>query len=364
MRAFRVGEFQREHLRGFYRPFCPARAFESVTEIGLDGLKLRGKKLILLDVDNTIVHWRQENFEPEVVAWIERAKAIGFQLAILSNTRHPERLNRIAETLGVPVIRGRFKPSTEMYRAALERFDCEPSEAIMVGDQLFTDVLGANRSGIEAIWVHQRSPRDFIGTKLSRLGERFMRSKLYRVLVDAETPVEGIEADGLGASQAPSLKKQLFRFIVVGASSFLIDFCLRYFFIFVLSWQGELVNLRVGRWLQEHYPNLVSSDVGTAAGVVFIPLAALIAMYNSFFWNRRWTFEIQSKEDRARQLVKFYVVSVAGLILNSVISNALFNIVPGHKRWSLAVATVVAAGVVAAWNFLGQRLFAFRERRD
>lgn len=362
MSSFRVGEFKREHLRGFYRPFCPARAFDSITEVGLEGLHLRGKKLILLDIDNTIVHWRQENFEPEVLAWIEKAKQIGFKLAALSNTRHPERLNRIAEKLEIPVIRGRFKPSTEMYRAALAKFDCEPRDAVMIGDQLFTDVLGANRSGIEAIWVHQRSPKDFIGTKLSRLGERFMRSRLYRVLVDAETPVEGVEADGLEGRTESSLKKQLFRFVVVGASSFLIDFCVRYFLIFVLTWNGELVNLKLGRWLQQHYPNLVSSDLQTAAGIVFIPLAALIAMYNSFFWNRRWTFEIQSKEDRAKQLVKFYAVSIAGLILNSVISNALFNVVPGHKKQSLAIATIVAAAVVAAWNFLGQRLFAFRER--
>ena len=52
----------------------------------------------------------------------------------------------------------------------------------MVGAQLFTDVLGANRTGIDAIWVKPIAYKEFAGTKISRLGERLVRNRLYRAM--------------------------------------------------------------------------------------------------------------------------------------------------------------------------------------
>src|SRR4051794_7805586 len=99
MSTFRAGEFQRERVSGFFRPFCPARAMNSIKDIDLNGLKLRDKKLILLDVDNTIVHWRQDHFTEDVLDWIGNAKALGFQVAIISNTRKLARLKMLSEKL-------------------------------------------------------------------------------------------------------------------------------------------------------------------------------------------------------------------------------------------------------------------------
>ncbi len=334
----------------------------SIKDIDLNGLKLRGKKLILIDVDNTIVHWRQNDFQDDVIAWLGQAKSMGFQIAIISNTRKVERLKRLSEKLDIVTMTGKFKPSRTMFLQALERFQVEPKDAVMIGDQLFTDVLGANRSGIEAIWVKQLSPRDFIGTKLSRLGERFLRSWLYRALVEAETPVDTVEADTLPASPRSLFLKQFTKFAVVGAVSFIIDAGLTFLLVRKWTWDGELVSTRLGTWLQAEFPKIFGGfhTASNAAVPVLTGLAALVAMYNSFVMNRRWTFEIKSNEHIRKQLAKFYVIAIIGFFLNDAITSGLNNVIAAHPNWSLFIAKATAAIVVAFWSFFGQRLYAFR----
>jgi len=179
--GFRTGQFDRSQLKAL-RKLCPCQACDSIYDIDLDALKKQGKKLILLDVDNTILPWKSEKYTAELLAWVDRIKAAGMKLCILSNTRHPARLIRIAEKLGIDYIRDKFKPSRRMYEIALERYQAQKEEAVMVGDQLFTDVLGANRTGIDAIWVKPIAYKEFAGTKISRLGERLVRNRLYRAM--------------------------------------------------------------------------------------------------------------------------------------------------------------------------------------
>lgn len=166
------------------RGVSPERIVPDVRAIDLARLADQGKRLVLLDVDNTLVPWRKEEIPTWVVEWIEQGRSLGLEFCILSNTRHPARLGRLSERLGVPFLRGRFKPNPAMYHMALAKFGASPAEAVMVGDQLFTDVLGANRSGIDAIWVQPMTKRDFIGTKLSRLGERLVSRHLRPRLLE------------------------------------------------------------------------------------------------------------------------------------------------------------------------------------
>ena len=105
--SFRKGTFERDKT-GILRPFCPAHAVGSLTEISLEWLASEGKKLIMLDVDHTLVEWKQENFSPAVLEWLEKAKTMGFSLCILSNTRRLERLARISQILGIKTYQGKF----------------------------------------------------------------------------------------------------------------------------------------------------------------------------------------------------------------------------------------------------------------
>src|SRR5438132_1684957 len=146
---------------------------ESLHAIDLPELWKTGKRLLLLDVDNTLVKWREESFSQPVLDWITHAKELGFDICLISNTNHLDRLERLKTALGVESVRGRFKPSRAMFRLAMIKYKRKPEETVMVGDQLMTDILGANRAGIEAIWVRKMEGQEFSGTKINRRMERF-----------------------------------------------------------------------------------------------------------------------------------------------------------------------------------------------
>ncbi|MEZ0324367.1 MAG: YqeG family HAD IIIA-type phosphatase, partial [Fimbriimonas sp.] len=156
-----------------FHPFTPAHAVNTLQEIDLDVLWASGKRLLLVDVDNTLVQWKQENFAAPVLEWIAKAKQMGFNICLVSNTNRLDRLARLKELLGVETVRGRFKPSRAMFRLAMIKFKNKPEETIMIGDQLMTDILGANRAGIEAYWVRKMEGREFGPTAINRKIERF-----------------------------------------------------------------------------------------------------------------------------------------------------------------------------------------------
>jgi HAD superfamily phosphatase (TIGR01668 family) len=361
--GFRTGTFDRKRISSVLHPFVPARAEASLLAVDLDELWEEGKRLILLDVDHTLVHWRSEEFPEGVEEWVSRAKAKGFDLCILSNTRNPERLARLAAKLQVETVRDRFKPSPAMFRLAMIKFKRKAEECIMIGDQIFTDVLGANRCGIDAIWVQKFEGEEFAGTKISRLGERLLRSTLYKALV---TPVdEPADSEDVEETKPPAertLIRQIIKFGIVGGTSFVIDTGLSLIFLRLLPWNGMLLSEALGSWLQTTFPAVFSyaKDASTAAIPVLGGTASFIAMFNSFVWNRSWTFRVKGKHERLSQLRRFYTISILGAVWNTLITSALANVIPGHPTRSLIVAKVVAAGIVAVWNFLGQRLYAFR----
>lgn len=180
MKLFDPGEFDRAKVRRWARGFCPARSVAELSELEPQALYDAGKRLVLLDMDNTLVGWRSEEIPASTREWIATAQGVGLQLCVISNTRHPARLARLAKEMKIDYRTGKFKPSRTMYLAALAHYAATPDQAVMIGDQIFTDIWGANRSGIEAVLVARLTPRDFVATKLSRLGERLLRPHLRR----------------------------------------------------------------------------------------------------------------------------------------------------------------------------------------
>jgi uncharacterized protein len=172
---------------GLFRNFTPNRTCHRLNEVNLEDLRISGKKLILLDVDHTIVPWKKETFSEEILYWIYNAKELGFHLCILSNTRHPERLQRIAEKLDVKALRGKFKPNPQMYHEAMKIFSASRDETIMIGDQIMTDILGAGRSGIDSIWLSKMSGPEFFGTKFNRLIELIIKKIIQKAYTEDAT---------------------------------------------------------------------------------------------------------------------------------------------------------------------------------
>ena len=355
---FRAGHFERHRVGKLVRPFCPISAYHALHEIPLQALWDNGKRLILLDVDNTLVKWKQEDFSEEVLTWLKEAEGIGFKMCILSNTRHPERLKRISARLDVPYIRDRFKPSRKMYRIALRKFGLEADEAVMIGDQILTDILGANRSGIEAIWLNRMGTREFIGTRLgNRVFERMIVRFLYKAL-----PMLSQLPDPVGAPEDTPLKVQIFRFGVVGATAFVVDttiFMIPYGFI---SLHGAKLSVIVGSWLKDSLPFIqLAADPQHASIPVFKTISAIGGITTSFYLNRRWTFGITDTEARAAQFRRFVAVSVIGILISVGITSYLTPHMPGSDKVAALGAIVIATFCAAVWNFTGTRLWAFRK---
>lgn len=380
MSGFPIGDFDRSAVSFLLRRLCPLQSVDRLIDVDLDRLREKGKRLLLLDVDNTLLPWRGLEIPAATHEWVAHARDLGFQLCILSNTRHPARLERLAGELGISFRRGRFKPSTHMYRLALEEFGVAAEEAVMIGDQLFTDILGANRAGVDSVWVRPMTGRDFVGTKVSRLGELLVRRSFHRALhgsapihrrLDDETQGSlAPEADELGQNVAVSeslsllgrpVVRQFVKFCIVGGTSTVIDVGLHYVLMFVVTVNGELLSLAFGRAVLTSLgiQGIVATDVSFA---VFKVISASVAILNSFIWNRRWTFRIRGKEDRHRQLVKFVAVALIGMALNTLIASALNSVIAGHPKRSWAIATAVATVAVAFWNFMGQKLWTFRAK--
>ena len=136
-------------------PFSPIPrgVYPSVTQIRPEALAARGIRLVLADLDNTLAPYHVEEPAPEIIQWKDELEARGIRLFLLSNSRKPGRAQRFAEKLGIPCQGHSGKPKKAGYLRAMERMGREPRETAMVGDQIFTDILGANNAGVVPLLV-------------------------------------------------------------------------------------------------------------------------------------------------------------------------------------------------------------------
>lgn len=359
MSSFRTGKFSREDAPKRLRNLVPGEAIESVYELHAEDLAANGIQLVLLDVDNTLLPWRHDEIPQESKDWIAGLAQAGLHICLISNTRNRERLAKIAGELGIEYKVGKFKPSREMFYAALEDHGLTGEQAVMIGDQLFTDILGANRSGIHSILVRPLTKKEFIGTKANRIAEKALWPSLGKVIEEEDDDLPFVKKEGIFERR---IVRQIAKFCIVGGSSFLIDAGLHKILMFS-DYGGARISTTFGTWLQSllHPEPPTAWQAYNAAFTVFKILTGGLAILNSFYWNRKWTFGIRGKEDRGQQLAKFVTVSLIGLGLNVVIASGLSRMLPFQERMNWTVATIVAAAVVAIWNFSGQRLWAFRK---
>jgi HAD superfamily phosphatase (TIGR01668 family) len=151
----------------------PTIRVASVPEIHLETLRSLGIKGLIFDLDDTLVHAIEPRAHPEMMAWIEAIRA-EFKIYIVSNNPRRDRVELAALHLDLPFHHAAKKPSRRFFRAALETMKLQPSEVAIVGDQLFTDVLGGNRLGAVTILVDPLSPERKWHRKVMRSVERFM----------------------------------------------------------------------------------------------------------------------------------------------------------------------------------------------
>jgi len=157
----------------------PQEYRRSIFEIDLDKLQRMGKRAMILDLDNTLVRWNDPNPTPALLDWLAAVRGRGLQPCIVSNNSGP-RVSEFAARAGVPFVPNATKPGVKGFRLAMQRLGVEPHETVVVGDQLFTDILGGNRAGAYTILVVPIDRREFIGTRLVRMIERRVLDRLFR----------------------------------------------------------------------------------------------------------------------------------------------------------------------------------------
>ena len=156
----------------------PTYLFCHVENIPLAWLEEMGVKYLLLDVDNTIASWDSEDIAPSVDAWLRKVLGAGIKVTLLSNSP-PGRLKRFARQYGITYSSWALKPLNRSFKAGLKRLDCaDKGQALVVGDQMFTDVLGGNRLGIRTVLLTPRYDKDYIWTKLVRYAEKYFLKKM------------------------------------------------------------------------------------------------------------------------------------------------------------------------------------------
>jgi len=153
----------------------PDESVPRVTDIDPARLISMGFEALLVDLDNTLLPWKSSEVPEDVREWLGRAKTLGMKLCIVSNTHNPRRLRRIADALGVDSLDRALKPRRAGFARAAEKLGCPKERAAVVGDQILTDIVGGNLAGMHTILVKPMHPREFIGTKISRLLEKLIR---------------------------------------------------------------------------------------------------------------------------------------------------------------------------------------------
>ncbi len=157
----------------------PKLVFRSIDEIDGGWLAGCGIRLLLADLDNTLVPYGVAGPDDRLRAWAEGLRQNGIDLFILSNSRKPDRTRLFSEALGVPFLGHSGKPKRASFYKAMERIGTGPESTAIVGDQIFTDIWGGNNVGITTILVYPirfgnpfRALRFAIETPFRLLGKR------------------------------------------------------------------------------------------------------------------------------------------------------------------------------------------------
>jgi len=155
------------------RVLAPDLHVTSVAQIDLAWLQARGVKGVLIDADDTLVPGDDGPVAPTALAWIEELRSAGLRIAILSNGTWG-RIATLGERLGVPAFAMAGKPLGFAFRRGLQAIGTTPETTAMVGDQLFTDVLGARCAGLTTVLVTPLTPGRHAHTRAARRLERWV----------------------------------------------------------------------------------------------------------------------------------------------------------------------------------------------
>ncbi len=155
-----------------FQLFYPSEYVESAYVIDYEAFYEKGYRAVIFDIDNTLVAHGAPADERSR-ALIARLRGLGMQVFLLSNNKEA-RIRLFDAGQGLPYIAKAGKPSRKNYKKAMEQMGTDCSNTLFVGDQLFTDVWGAKRTGIYHILVRPMNPKEEIQIVLKRKLEKIV----------------------------------------------------------------------------------------------------------------------------------------------------------------------------------------------
>lgn len=157
----------------------PKEYVNSVKEITIDFIKKYNLKGLILDVDNTLIDYYKKMPEG-IIEWAELMKSYGIKLYILSNSNKKEKVETVAKNLNIEYINFARKPFKTGFLKIKNIMNLESENIGVVGDQILTDVLGANRCKMFSILVKPINEKDIFITKFNRFFEKIIIKKYLK----------------------------------------------------------------------------------------------------------------------------------------------------------------------------------------
>lgn len=158
-----------------FKLFIPDRIFDNFYDITPEYLSELGIRAVVSDIDNTLAPYEIAEPTERIVSWIRSLETAGIKIAFLSNN-HADRVELFNKTIGVPAYPDAGKPGKKGITLAMRELGVTPGETLMLGDQIFTDVLTGKRVGARAFLVPPIKDKKTLFFRAKRLLEKpFLR---------------------------------------------------------------------------------------------------------------------------------------------------------------------------------------------
>ena len=145
----------------------PKMYCKGVPYIDIEELKHNNIKGIAIDVDNTLIDYKKIVSE-DIKKWVELVKQSELKICILSNSNNKIKVESVAKTLDLEYIMFAQKPMKKGFKKAMKLLDLPAENIAVIGDQVFTDVIGANRMNMLSIYVEPINKKEYWYTKWKR----------------------------------------------------------------------------------------------------------------------------------------------------------------------------------------------------
>ena len=161
--------------------FRPTYVFNDITGITPKFLKRKHIKGIVLDIDNTLTTHNNPVPPQSSMDWLARVKKTGIKLIIVSNNK-PPRVEPFAQLLDLEYVANGRKPLTYGINEAVRRMGFEKCDIAAIGDQIFTDIMGANLAGIRSCFVYPLEPETSLPFRFKRTIEKPLLPSRKRII--------------------------------------------------------------------------------------------------------------------------------------------------------------------------------------